>query len=72
MKEITKYEAQDGREFDTAEECLAYEYKLRILEDFVNGTDCCGFNTSHEDMLDFILENFEIIRKDAKGETNEN
>jgi len=32
MREVTKYIADDGREFGTAQECRIHEYAVRICE----------------------------------------
>ena len=41
MKEITKYIANDGKEFEDEDECRDYERKIMVIKGFI-GYDCNG------------------------------
>lgn len=66
MKVVTKYEARDGKVYDTEEEALARE-RLLDLEAELYDSDISWQSTSAKDVAEWILQNYDITPKPSKG-----
>lgn len=70
MKEITIYEAEDGKRFDDVEECLNYELEVLLengldkdlsLFNYKNEKMIIDKNTNYQDVYSFNAKNFKAL-----------
>jgi hypothetical protein len=60
MKQITKYQAIDGKEFLSEKDCEKHELELQIIDMFRSYTECSDDSYS---LLEQIIENKELFLK---------
>jgi len=61
MKQITKYQSDDGQVFDTEQEAIQRDTKYKI-EQLCESKGSYHVNNNTEDVAEFILENFPEIK----------
>lgn len=66
MKQITKYQSEDGKVFDTPEEALQRDLRYKI-ELFCESNGSYHINNHSENVAEFIIENFAQIKKIIEG-----
>jgi hypothetical protein len=76
MREIKKFIADDGREFESKEDCIEYENQyterieaMRLISRTCNDCETCPFWSNERDacILDYTPENWENIFDEERG-----
>lgn len=62
MKEVTKYQADDGKEFDTKAECVRYE-KIRAFAEKLGSSSICWYDADTDEVAAWIFENADYVRE---------
>jgi hypothetical protein len=59
MKEITKYQSENGEVFDTADQALR-EDSICELEGYLEKNGCYRVNQNAREIAEFMVDNFEF------------
>lgn len=64
MKQITVFQAEDGKQFDTAEEAILWEQRCLLVK-YLNEHNTIGFynNTTAELVVEALLQRYTITHK---------
>jgi hypothetical protein len=60
MKQVTKFEAEDGQLFDTEDECERYDRKKRVVELFRKDIDLR--DTSYDKIVNWFMLNSHLLK----------
>ena len=59
MKKVTRYQADDGTEFETEEQCLSYEHKQTVIDKM--DRDLYLRELDSGELYDWIVNNIELF-----------
>jgi hypothetical protein len=58
MKQVTRYESDDGMLFDTEGDCKQHEHKQQVIKKIRDGIESACIA---EDVFDFVVNNIELF-----------